>query len=257
MGSRYGAVVRNPRGSHFRTIGKVGPDGLMRLLPEEALYLLERGSLDLRWPAMRGEGDEDDDRDGDEDEDGGEDESVEQDEDKDEDEDGEDEEHNDEDEDGDEYAESRTEMDAMASVIGADVPLSLQAAYACLVGRSGLTLERYIVYAGLKRSGYIVQRGPAWDSEDDVDVVDVGTTSQVANASTQQLLERKPLARFGWLYRSIFGASSKHPPPRGPLVAPGLYRSYGWSLHKFSSHPAIFVRSTFWLISVAAAHVLD
>lgn len=226
MASRYCAVLRNPRGSHFRTIGKVGPDGLMRLLPEEALYLLERGSLDLRWPAMRGESDEDDDRDGDEEEDGGEDEGV------DEDEDDEDEEDNDEDEDGDEEAESGTEMDAMASVIGADVPLSLQAAYACLVGRSGLTLERYTVYAGLKRSGYIVQRGPAWDSEDDVDVVDVGTTSQVADASTQQLLEQKPLARFGWLYRSIFGASSKHPPPRGPLVAPGLYRSYGWSFYE-------------------------
>ena len=210
----------------------------MRLLPEEALYLLERGSLDLRWPAIRGEsaenedggGDMSDDEDEDEDDDGDEDEDVDEDVDVDVDVDADaDEEDDDENDDGDEDAESGTEMDATASVPGADVPLSLQAGYACLVGRSGLTLERYTVYAGLKRSGYIVQRGPAWDPEDDVDMVDVGMTSTVAEASTQQQLEQRPLARFAWLYRSIFGASSTHPPPRGPLVAPGLYRSYSGS----------------------------
>lgn len=220
----------------------------MRLLPEEALYLLERGSLDLRWPAIRGEsaenedegGDMSDDEDKNEDDDDGDDDG---DEDVDVDVDEEDnEKDDDENDDGDEDAESGTEMDATASVPAADVPLSLQAAYACLVGMSGLTLERYTVYAGLKRSGYIVQRGPAWDPEDDVDMVDVGTTSTVADASTQQQLEQKPLARFAWLYRSIFGASSTHPPPRGPLVAPGLYRSYGWSPPwLILSHSASFV----------------
>ena len=251
--SQYCAVVQNPRGTHFRTIGKVGPDGLLRLLPEEALYLLERGSLDLRWPGIRGESDADEDADEDGDEDGNGDEHEDDNEaegQENEDEDEAEEDH-DEDVDADEDAESGTDTDATASVPEAGVPLSLQAAYACLVGTSGLTLERYTVYAGLKRSGYIVQRGPAWDPEDDVDIddvdmADVGTTSPVADSSTQQLFEQKPLARFGWLYRTIFGTSPTHPPPRGPLVPPGLYRSYSgfppWSFvwsHRSGSFQSI------------------
>lgn len=159
----------------------------MRLLPEEALYLLERGSLDLRWPAGReGEVDNEDEVDG--------------------------------------YG---SEEDAPPPEAG--LPLSLQAAYACLMGRGGLTLERFAVYAGLKRSGYIVQRGPAWDPEEDVDLDNVDTTWKAADGSSQQLLGETPLARFAWLYRLIFGSSSTDPPPRGPLVAPGLYRSYSSS----------------------------
>ena len=46
------------------------------------------------------------------------------------------------------------------------IRMSLQAAYAYLLGKQGLMLERYKVYAGLKRSGYVVQRRPAWYAED-------------------------------------------------------------------------------------------
>lgn len=181
----YNAMVQSPKGPHFRTVGKVGPDGLLRLLPEEALYLLERGSLDLRWPATGG---------------------------------GED--------DKDDPEENRKEEGA------AGLPLSLQAAYACLVGKGGLTVERYTVYAGLKRSGYIVQRGPAWDAgeeEDGFTVDDASTTVTVADPATQQMLEQRPMARFAWLYQSLFSSSPTDPPPQGPLVAPGLYRSYSSS----------------------------
>ena len=57
------AYAYNPKGPHFAKMGSVlsaeddpfGDDGMrghrLWLLPEEVLYLLERGSLDVRWPA--------------------------------------------------------------------------------------------------------------------------------------------------------------------------------------------------------------
>lgn len=63
------AYVYNPKGPHFTKMGQVlsakddafGDDGRrgqrMWLLPEEVLYLLERGTVDLRWPAVEGQGD--------------------------------------------------------------------------------------------------------------------------------------------------------------------------------------------------------
>ena len=56
------AYVYNPKGPHFAKMGQVlsakedpfGDDGRrghrMWLLPEEVLYLLERGTVDVRWP---------------------------------------------------------------------------------------------------------------------------------------------------------------------------------------------------------------
>ena len=61
------AYAHNPKGPHFAKMGQVmspqedplGNDGLrgqrLWLLPEEVLYLLERGSLDVRWPNEKGE----------------------------------------------------------------------------------------------------------------------------------------------------------------------------------------------------------
>jgi len=43
--------VPSPKGQYFRTMGKADRWNRVWLLPEEALYLLERGSLDIRWPA--------------------------------------------------------------------------------------------------------------------------------------------------------------------------------------------------------------
>ena len=42
--------VSNPKGQYFKTIGRADRWNRVWLLPEEALYLLERGSLDIRWP---------------------------------------------------------------------------------------------------------------------------------------------------------------------------------------------------------------
>lgn len=146
------AVIEHPKGPHLRTIGKADSQGRLNLLPEEALYLVERGSLDLRWRSNELYG----------------------------------------------------------------IPLSLQAATTYLLGSQGLTLERYTVYAGLKRSGYVVQRGPAWYPEDyDKDFV-----------PPRQLEKPKPLGFFAQFYKSLFDKPLPAPPPRGPLVAPGFYRSY-------------------------------
>ena len=131
-------------------MGKGDSRGRLSLLPEEALYLVERGSLDLRWQSEELEG----------------------------------------------------------------IPLSLQAAYAHLLGKQGLTLERYTVYAGLKRGGYVVQRGPAWYPKDyNEDLIPPRELD-------------KPLGLFAQLYKSLFDKPLPESPPSGPLVTPGLYRSY-------------------------------
>lgn len=145
-------ILDHPKGPNFRTIGKADASGRLSLLPEEALYLLERGSLDLRW----GEGE----------------------------------------------------------VRG--VPISLQAAYAYMIGEEGLSLERWSVYAGLKRSGYVVQRAREWDPED----YDKGFVA------ARQVERDKSLGVWGQLYKSLFETKVPETPPQGPLVAPGLYRSY-------------------------------
>ncbi|KAF2088960.1 tRNA splicing endonuclease-like protein subunit [Saccharata proteae CBS 121410] len=159
------ACVENVKGQIFRTMGR-HVQGKMWLLPEEALYLLERGSLDVRWPAE-------------EDEDEG-------------------------------------------------VPMSLQGAYAAFIGMENgvggsLTLERYTVYAGLKRSGYIVQRADSWTGH-------TGTLEEESMPSADQTRGAFwKLGVFSELWRRIVHTEPKHPIHRystGPLVTPGLYRSY-------------------------------
>ncbi|KAL2044297.1 hypothetical protein N7G274_003002 [Stereocaulon virgatum] len=146
-------VIENPRGPMTKTMGKGDAHGRLNLLPEEALYLIERGTMDLRWRSE--------------------------------------------------------ELDG--------IPLSLQAAYAHLLGSQGLTLERYTVYTSLKRSGYVVMRGPAWyESDYDKDLV-----------STRQLQsDSKPLGVFTRFYHTLFSSPQPDPLPTGPLAPPGLYRDY-------------------------------
>ena len=161
--------MASEKGQHFRTMGKMDKRGRMWLLPEEALYLLERGNLDLR---LREEGEEEKEEEG-----------------------------------GDEKREEVEE----------GLPFSLQQAYTFLVGRLGLTLERYTVYAGLKRSGYIVQRGLAWYAED-------------KGGDVVQLRERVPAkgrGLFAWLQSVVSWSEEGSSRPIGPLVGVGLYRSYG------------------------------
>jgi tRNA-splicing endonuclease subunit Sen54 len=81
------------RGPHFKTLGKADTTGTLWLLPEETIYMVERGSLECWW------------------------------------------------EEG--------------------VPMTMQGVYAsCLEAAGGL--ERYQVYAYLKRSGFNIQRAPTF-----------------------------------------------------------------------------------------------
>lgn len=157
-------TIEQPRGPNLRTMGKGDSQGRLSLLPEETLYLVERGSLDLRWRSEELEG----------------------------------------------------------------IPLSLQAAYAYLLGNQGLTLERYTVYAGLKRSGYVVQRGPAWYPEDyDKDFV-----------PQREVEKPRPLGLFAQFYKSLFDKPLPDLPPSGPLLTPGFYRSYNSIYRLLSLIPA-------------------
>lgn len=42
--------VPNPKGQYFKNMGQSDRWNRVWLLPEEALFLIERGSLDIRWP---------------------------------------------------------------------------------------------------------------------------------------------------------------------------------------------------------------
>jgi len=146
--------VELPRGPHVRTMGRQA-GGRWTLLPEEALYLVERGNLDLRWRVDRMEGGEEE-----------------------------------------------------------GLPMSLQAAYTFLVGSLGLTVERFNVYAGLKRSGYVVLRGPAWCEGD-----------EEGNHPVPKVLVEDKRGWARW-WSMLFEGKPQKPSPVGPLVGNGLYRSY-------------------------------
>lgn len=164
------AYVPNPKGQYFKSIGRADRWNRVWLLPEEALYLLERGSLDIRWPVY------------------------------------------DEGEDGE------------------GVPLSLQAAYACFIGRGGLTMERFSVYTGLRRLGYTVVRAPGWDDDYDDRGGDSDSDSATGDLSTaQQKQGMGSSSVFGrflqWLY-SYGSSSSTGLPATGPVVGLGIHRNY-------------------------------
>lgn len=177
------AYTYNPKGPLFVRMGQVlpaqedpfGNDGLrglrMWLLPEEVIYLLERGSLDVRWPSEN----DDDDPNG--------------------------------------------------------LPMSQQGAYAMFLGDEAnhdgaLTFERYSVYANLKRSGYTVMRAPSWDSpglEPDVDCY-----AKIPNMPPRAWLAGLLKYYTSWwdVLTATDGHVHDHERRHGPLVRPGLYRSY-------------------------------
>lgn len=178
--------VTNVRGGHFRTMGKADSWNRIWLLPEEALYLLERGSLDIRWPASSGPAESDSD------------------------------------------GENATSADVCAGI-----PMSLQAAYASFIGRGGLTLERYTVYAGLKRGGYAVVRAPSWD-----ETVESCPPSSTAHeeidtklASAESRLSPGIQGLFSRLFGFIYGPhkSDAANTTLGPVTGLGIHRSYSSS----------------------------
>lgn len=148
--------VHITRGPHFKTVGKADRNGVLWLLPEETIYLVERGNLECWW------------------------------------------------EEG--------------------IPMSLQGVYAsCLDGCGGL--ERYQVYAYLKRAGYIIQRAPTADA----------TTPQASPAPTVLSAVAKSSGIFSTLAARLAALLT---PPEGPLVTPTTCRSYPSIYQRLSLIPS-------------------
>jgi len=168
------AYVEKAKTSMFLTMGR-HRGGKEWLLPEEALFLIERGSVDCRWPVKDGELGE-------------------------------------------------GEGNGMAT----GAPMSLQAAYAAFLGYEEgvggkLTMEMYNVYAGLKRSGYVVFRHGSWE-DDRAEIQPLSETSK-HQSNNQGYWTRF----FGEIWRRITRPTYSTSPENfacGPLVRPGLYRSY-------------------------------
>ncbi|KAF3765464.1 hypothetical protein M406DRAFT_60185 [Cryphonectria parasitica EP155] len=138
------------------------------LLPEEALFLIERGTLDLWWPTA-----------------------------------------------------SMAEIFSVRDLEEEDeyalgYPLSLQAAYALLVGEEGergkVTLRNLQVFSNLNRAGFNVIRVPPPDT------IPHSTTVPTVDEPAQSLWQR--------LLSLLFPEREPAYPAYGPLVRPGLYRSY-------------------------------
>ncbi|KAI9930516.1 tRNA-splicing endonuclease subunit sen54 [Aspergillus wentii] len=161
--------VSNPKGQFFRTMGQADRWNRVWLLPEEALYLIERGSLDIRWPVW---------------------------------------------------------MTGPAGEVGNEevgIPMSLQAAYSCFIGRDGLTLERYSVYTGLKRLGYTMLRAASWDEHGD----GMEGDSTESEGSQVQKPQGPGLAGiFGRFLEWLSDSSSTGSTATGPLAGVGIHRSY-------------------------------
>jgi tRNA-splicing endonuclease subunit Sen54 len=180
-------VVESSKGTLFRTMGKstMGKRySSMWLLPEEALYMVERGNIDLWWPSRSSFTG---------------------------------------------VLEEKEGETQSPEVSDEGTPMSLQAAYAMLIGRDGergkVSLERYTVYTNLKRAGYIVSRAPEWDP-----------TAPRHSHHYQTLPDQAP-SLFIRLFGRFFAEEEIKHPAYGPLVKPGLYRSYKPIYHQMSIIP--------------------
>ncbi|KAJ5239096.1 hypothetical protein N7468_003715 [Penicillium chermesinum] len=173
--------VPNPKGVVFKTIGQGDRWNRIWLLPEEALYLLERGSLDIRWPSS-----------------------------------------------ADEHVAGGSDLESDLSI-----PMSLQAAYACFLGQSGLTLERYSVYSSLRRLGYAVVRASGWDDSPAARAPD-----RRVDGYTQPQLRGAGLAgMFSMLFNWMHDPKSTASTAAGPLVGTGIHRNYAHIYQKLAIIP--------------------
>lgn len=174
-------LMEHTRGPHFRTMGTPTTGkkhGSLWLLPEEALYLVERGNIDLWWPTQSSYNG-----------------MIE------------------EDEQGRPKKRDQDEKDQGA-------PMSVQAAFAMLIGddseKGKVSLDRYTVYTNLKRTGFVVLRAPDWD---------LTKPGQAHSFQAVKSSEESP-SIFSWLFGRLFPESEIEHAPYGPLVRPGMYRSY-------------------------------
>ncbi|KAK6345967.1 tRNA-splicing endonuclease subunit sen54 [Orbilia blumenaviensis] len=169
--TRQLAQIHEQRGVLFKAMGRADKSGTMWLLPEELIYMVERGSLECFYEQ--------------------------------------------------EQQETSEPEDKQKQSININVPMSVQAVYAAALGATG-GLERYQVYANLKRSGYIVFRDP--DAQFDDLFRNVGYEYK-APPSAGKGWNLWGLGIFESLFNGTFWGSRKGDPFR-PILAPGAYRSY-------------------------------
>lgn len=182
--------ILRPKGTAFSKIGvpvrsKLGGTDLY---PEEALWALESGRLDVRW---KGEEPGQNENDG-------------------------------------------TEKDSAAEKPQTTgIPMSLQAAYATYLGGPGnLTSQKYTIYAGLKRSGFNVLRAEGFTG--------VKTSHATQPPSTLSSPPSPPRSLTDFLFSLLTRTS---PPPNsaiGPIITPGLYRTYPDIHRRLRIIPAVF-----------------
>ncbi|KAK9330268.1 tRNA-splicing endonuclease subunit sen54 N-term-domain-containing protein [Lipomyces starkeyi] len=146
------AKVLVARGPHFKSIGKADSNGVIWLLPEEVIYLTERGSMSL----YNAHG---------------------------------------------------------------DTNISLQGCYAACLGACH-GHERYLVYAHLKRLGFIVQRAASFDGYGEEETIQRPTSNR-ARKLWNFLVQK--FASFCTGLRCVF---AKKIPSFGPIVCGGVWRSY-------------------------------
>lgn len=239
--------------TYVRTMGKSDRRNWMWLLPEEALFLIERGSLDIRYEAQEGEDEGELDQEQEDSNDYATEPESERDQAQ-------------ESYDGSEESEQPVASEDIQSVSTSSqltetqprrgqskesqptildpspddqpqlkpsrIPMSLQGAYAAFIGKSGLTLERYTVYANLKRAGFIVQRAPTWHGP-------LTEPENATNELTQQpttpnslTISSQPISLISRLLSYLFKSPPKpnnipcHNSVIGPLISPGLFRNY-------------------------------
>ncbi|KIW06607.1 uncharacterized protein PV09_02322 [Verruconis gallopava] len=155
--------------------GKIREQKLMRmwLLPEEALWLVERGSLDMRYPAEAGQEEDE------------------------------------------------------------GLPMSLQGAYAAFIGKEsegGLTLEQFIVYQYLKRCGYNVYRAR-------YNLHNIPRPASSAMTAQGMTPSNSTTCGFWQWLTGTSTSSGNNGAKLGPLVKPGLYRSYNDIFQQLSLIP--------------------
>lgn len=147
------AKVLSARGPHFKSIGRADSTGTIYLIPEEVIYLLERGSMSLYNP--RG-----------------------------------------------------------------DTRISLQGCYtSCLRACGGL--ERYVVYAYLKRLGFIVQRANTFDDNGQPELPVVEKKYGISS------LWSSIVDRFLRYWKQVSQIFQKKTASFGPIIRRGVWRSYG------------------------------
>ncbi|KAF3908122.1 hypothetical protein ABW21_db0208574 [Orbilia brochopaga] len=164
------AKVHEQRGVLFKSMGRADSTGTTWLLPEELIYMVERGSLECFYDST-GDG----------------------------------------------------------TLTATDVPMSVQAVYAAALAATG-GLERYQVYANLRRTGYVVYRDPA--QQFDELFQNVGYEYRPAQGNGGRgwgpRLYTWSLGIFGALYSSVFLSDWRRGPvdPYRTLLQPGAYRNY-------------------------------